>query len=553
MSGHVQNGKLKCLLVGIGGGYHYNIRLLHSIVKQKSDCDILFLQFSSNKQLIGSDLRVHFNKDINDFNKTFAFLTQWLQGRQYDLIGVSLMSHNWSLFVSLTRSIRESLPECKIIAGGVHPWHVATLETLKHCDYVCASEGEELLASLIGRLSAGIIDAPLRIPGLVEKFNNEVITTSAGASVEIEDMPVPTYGGDNIYYLHSVEDNPVLTNYDYMLDSGNIFVHIGRGCPYKCSYCINSVFTEKKMRMRTVDKLISEIKAILSVCRKVENIFFMDEIFPMRNNYLQEFVEKYRDNIGLPFQVTLYPGMLTEEKLVLLKHAGLKEITMGVQSGSESTIKNIFTRTYTKELIIKENEIVAKHKIMIYYDFIIRNPFETVKDYKETLELITRLKRQYYLKFYTLAFFPEHPITKKALEAGYIREADIDPSISYLDVTTPHKKAIAEHYYVEEGLVQWNRVILNNVKANSTEDAYYLIMSYYGYWFIPKRIVDYFQKQLIKGDLSKIVHFGAVINTILSIRNSIVIKRLRYLVNVMKKEGIINVFKVVYRKITTGV
>jgi radical SAM superfamily enzyme YgiQ (UPF0313 family) len=279
----------------------------------------------------------------------------------------------------------------------------------------------------------------------------------------------------------------------------------------------------------------------------------MDEIFPMRNDYLQEFTVKYKDTIGLPFQATLYPGVLTEEKIVLLKHAGLKEITFGVQSGSRSTIKDVFNRTYTSEVVIRENELITKNKIMVYYDFIIRNPFETEKDYKETLELIRVLKRPYYLKFYTLAFFPEHPITKKALDAGYIKEIDIDPSISYLDVTTPHKKAIAEHFYVEEGLLQWHGVILNNIKANSTEDAYYLIMSYYGYWFIPKQIVKYLHLQLNKGNLKLIIYFGSVMNVILSIRNRVFIKRTWYLINVMQKEGIVSVIKKVYNKIATGV
>ena len=116
------------------------------------------------------------------------------------------MSHHWDTFVKMTRVIRETLPDCKIIAGNVHAWYVDPIGTLEHCDYVCAAEGEDLYSQLIDALSLGPQNAPLRIPGLVEKFNGEIIHTKASEEsyMPIDDTPVPTIGGTEVY--HSLQE-----------------------------------------------------------------------------------------------------------------------------------------------------------------------------------------------------------------------------------------------------------------------------------------------------------------------------------------------------------
>ena len=74
-------------------------------------------------------------------------------------------------------------------------------------------------------------------------------------------------------------------------------------------------------------------------------------------------------------------------------------------------------------MILKENKILAKHDVMTYYDLIIRNPWEEEKDLEEALDLIHELQRPFYLKIYTLAYYPKHPITTRAL-----KEKKVDPN-----------------------------------------------------------------------------------------------------------------------------
>ena len=77
--------------------------------------------------------------------------------------------------------------------------------------------------------------------------------------------------------------------------------------------------------------------------------------------------------------------MLNYEKAELLKHAGLKEVSIGIQAGSERIRKNIYGRSGKNSEILDENKILSKLKIMTMYDFITKNPFESEEDYKKIL------------------------------------------------------------------------------------------------------------------------------------------------------------------------
>ena len=92
----------------------------------------------------------------------------------------------------------------------------------------------------------------------------------------------------------------------------------------------------------------------------------------------------------------------------MLKSAGLIEISMGLQSGSQRIRIDIYDRHDKNEMLLKEKTLLAKHNVMVYYDIIIRNPWETEKDLEEALDLIHQLKRPYYLKIYTCLLYTSH-------------------------------------------------------------------------------------------------------------------------------------------------
>jgi radical SAM superfamily enzyme YgiQ (UPF0313 family) len=541
---------LKNLLISLGSSYHPAVRLLHGMVKDKSDSYILMLKLVKSSS-IRTDLREDCSVEYDEFKGAFDLLRSWLLKNQFELIGISFMSHHWDIFVEITRIIRQVLPDCRIIAGGVHAWRIAPEETLKHCDYVCAAEGEEVYSRLVDALSFSKLNYPLRIPGLIEKNGEEIINTAVTKEyMSMDNLPVPTMGSGKVYSLSSLQNNPIFVNKDPQMDDPLCYVHVGRGCLFKCTFCINSLAEEKnRVRLRPVEKVIEEIKFLIDV-KNPKAIIFMDEMFPLSHNWLEEFALKYKSSIGLPFSITLYPGMLTYEKTELLKKAGLREVSMGLQSGSEYVRKNVYNRHGTNDRIIKENAILSSLNIISYYDMIIKSPFESEKDYRMNLELLRTFKRPFYLKFYTLAFYPGHPITKKALDNKLIEPKEVSATRGYLDVTTPHKVAVVEHYLRENQLVVWHRRLIKETLDGVVEAPYCLIASYYGFWFIPRFVSEFVWRQFLKERKWVLYIFASVIQFILVLRNNLFIRYVHITISSCREKGFIYILNKICRRVT---
>ena len=470
------------LLIGINTGYHTSVRLLHSMVKDKSDSSLLMFELIQGDESVGPDLRIHNSTTSDEFNNAFNLFKDWIKQRQFELIGISIMSHHWDTFVKMTRVIRETLPDCKIIAGNVHAWYVDPTGTLQHCDYVCAAEGEDLYSQLIDALSFGPQNAPLRIPGLVEKFNGEIIHTKASEEsyMPIDDTPVPTIGGTEVYHsLQEPNQEAFLRQEDPRINAPMEFIHAGRGCTFKCTGCINSIIEDPVLGCRSVDKVIEEVKTLLAKRKSTKSIYFMDEIFPATTAWVKEFSEKYKKEIDLPFQITSFPTMLNGQKAEWLKSAGLAEVSMGMQSGSERVRGKVYERHDKNINLLEENEILSNLNVMTYYDIINDNPYEEIEDLKETLQLVSDLKPPFYLKIHTLCYYPHHPITEKALSDNLITAEDTDPMIGYLSIATPHKLALTKHFGPEDkDKYIWHSRVRDLMLSGSIKHAYYLLTSY---------------------------------------------------------------------------
>jgi len=541
--------KLKNLFIGLGPGSHHQVRMMHTMVKNKCDSSILFFHIEKSVDSIGDDLRFHYSMGYSDFPKTFDLFKDLIKKNQFDLIGIGFMSHHWDIYVELTKVIHETLPNCKIIAGGVHAWHISESDTLKHCDYICAGEGEELYSKLVDHLSVKPDVSPISIPGLIEKHEGKIIHTPVKPYMPMDEVPFPTYGDKKTYSIIAVnEDKPILLNEDSAVKDYWGVVHIGRGCVFRCTFCINSIHKDPTVRLRSVDRVITEIKEMLSVCKNVNAISFMDEIFPVRSSFLTEFCEKYKKHINLPFAVTLYPHMLSEEKIKMLKSAGLTEITMGLQSGSQRIRNDIYDRHDNNERLTKEKTLLAKHNIMTYYDIIIRNPWETKEDLEESLDLIHSFKRPYYLKIYTLAYYPNHPITMRALREKIVDPKEVDATIGYLAVTTPHRNALAEHFW-EKSFVVWHNKLRKRMLKGSNDESYYLLIAYHGFWFMPKFVLDFLYKRFKKNSKWELYVFSYLLEKVLVIRGYTITQYLLIAITRLKQRGFVFVIKKIFSKV----
>lgn len=324
-----------------------------------------------------------------------------------DLVGFNVITDRFGAAALLAGRIRERFGKGKpvIVFGGPHPT-IAPGACLGFCDYAVKGEAEETMLEICGRFpDIGAIKGVCRLEGgrLVENPQPPLVQ-------DLDRYPVPDFAGYG---------EP---------DAYNIMA--SRGCPYSCAYCYNNYLKKLYcggggyLRKRGTENILTELKAALKAFPGLKTVSFYDDTLLFRTpEDLAELFGRYKAEIGLPFFCLASPTHLTDERLAVLKGAGLERIQIGVQTGSEPVNFKIYKRTVPNSRIVECAELCLKYGVEVYFDIIFNNPYESVADVKRTLDFLLSLplpRKKLHLQGYNLIFYPGTEITDSALRDGFI-------------------------------------------------------------------------------------------------------------------------------------
>lgn len=359
--------------------------------------------------------------------------------KQSDVVGCSFLTSGFHRAAQLSESLKKAL-DTLVIWGGIHAT-VETAQCLKYADGVCRGEGEAALLELVQRMAAGqdFYDTQ----NFWFKKNGEIIKNPLRPLIQnLDALPWIDYELAGKNFVLDREEKRFLP-----LDKSRLFKVItpksprhglgsnpiyttmtSRGCPRSCAFCFHSIYKQMYPRQRYIRKRSPEnIVAELSNFKKSYNfhgiIWFADDDFlAATSDEIREFGELYKQEIGLPFFCLGGPTILTEKKMAYLTNAGLRDFEFGIQTGSTKT-KQIFHRPFSSKTIISDTVIINKFKDKIplpCYDFILDNPWETMEDEIETLNLILQLPTPHQLAPASFRYFPGSVLYEEAKKHGLI-------------------------------------------------------------------------------------------------------------------------------------
>ena len=338
-------------------------------------------------------------------------LREFVDTYRPDLIGCGLMSYEAPFAASIGKLLKESHPHIPFLAGGIHPT-VAPEECLDYADMVALGESEETILEMAKHLDAG---SDLKaINNLVFKHDGDTVKNPLRPRIEdLDSIPCPGHFPAHSYVYHQNSILPMdlrlfrkYTRYD-----GKAYNIISsRGCPFSCSYCCNSFLSKlygtKSIRKRSPQNVIKELRSEVEQFPDIILINIHDDCFLAHNKeWHQEFVKDYKKWVARPFIVRSTPLHLTEEKISILKEAGLAWVTMGLQSGSERVNKDVFHRKVSNKQFLDATRLAKHHGVSGYYDVILDNPFEEEEDVIHTLRVLQQVPKPFQLQLFTLTFY----------------------------------------------------------------------------------------------------------------------------------------------------
>lgn len=306
----------------------------------------------------------------------------------------SVLSDNLTWAINLAEIIKKHTYSF-VLMGGIHPTS-APESVLKHrcVDYICIGEGETSLLQFCKELKNEI--AVNHILGIVkEGFLDK-------AEPVLEDINKLPFPDKDLYY-----DNYPFFNYGYITSTS-------RGCPHNCSYCANSVlsniYTERYHRIRETNNVLAELK-MAKEKYKPSFIHFTDESFNISSMRCEEFLNRYKKEIDLPFSTYLYPDSVNEKNAAILGQRGCFKVQIGIQNADADIRSNIYNRKSDNKKIISAIKSLRKNNIFVSCDNIIGTHNEKISDIVALGDIYRQAKPDT-CETYMLRFYPNTKITK---------------------------------------------------------------------------------------------------------------------------------------------
>ena len=221
----------------------------------------------------------------------------------------------------------------------------------------------------------------------------------------------------NVYSIEGdiVENLPVKRDSKY-----KAWVNIMYGCDKFCTYCIVP-FTRGCQRSRLPKDILNEVENLkkegyLEITLLGQNVNAYGKDLNIDYNMASLLEDVAKTNIPRIRFVTSHPWDFTDEMIdIIAKYDNIMPyIHLPIQSGSNKILK-LMGRRYTKEeYITLFNKIKEKiPNASITTDIIVGFPKETEEDFKETLEIVNKLK---YDLAYTFIFSKREGTAASKLE-----------------------------------------------------------------------------------------------------------------------------------------
>jgi radical SAM superfamily enzyme YgiQ (UPF0313 family) len=334
-----------------------------------------FLAFNVKEYANGQKL---YEKILNDDNhQIWKSFSQSIERLSPKAVGISCLTPAIDLVFKLALLVKQVDKEIKVVVGGHHPTFRPKQTLLNdNIDFIIRGEGEVPLLQLIRMLNSDKQEFG-SLEGVAYKDKGDTIINSCSEMIkDLDSLPIPA--------------RDLVINCDFKRTRGH-YVATCRGCPYSCSFCSDRGLWNGRVRRRSVENVIIEIKHLIKDYG-VTSLDFTDGTFTYDLEYLRKFCRTVIDEgINVKWRCTARYDNINEETVELLKKANCTGLYFGLESGSERMLKDIHKRI-TVDRILEAGQIVYNSGIKTITSILLGLPNEDTEDLEKTLSLMRKLK-----------------------------------------------------------------------------------------------------------------------------------------------------------------
>ncbi|MEO0131024.1 MAG: radical SAM protein [candidate division WOR-3 bacterium] len=294
-----------------------------------------------------------------------------------DLVGITVMTATAPRAYKIAQNFKQV--GTKVIFGGIHP-SILPQEALRYGDCVVVGEAEYVWREVI------------------EDFKrNELKPIYYGKRVDSRDIISPK--------------REVFKNKGYYFTS---ILQATRGCPYDCDFCSVSLFFGRSFRNREIKDIIKEIEEI-----KHPLIGFLDDNLMGNKRFAKKL---FYELIPLKIRWLGQASLTIADDLELLrlaKKSGCSGLFIGIESISESGLKEVNKRYQKAKDLLEKIKRIQEEGILIEGSFIFGLDSDTPDVFDETLDFVFKSKMAL-ASFGILTPYPGTKLQKRLMEENRI-------------------------------------------------------------------------------------------------------------------------------------
>lgn len=240
-------------------------------------------------------------------------------------------------------------------------------------------------------------------------------------------------------------------------DNGKVqaVIKVSRGCPFHCFFCLATPVSGAKVRRRSIENIVDEIKECVEKYN-IRNFLFWSDIFNIDKPWTMDLCQKIIDSgLKITWSANTRADTADFEMAQKMYESGCRLVSIGVESGSQFILDKIGKRI-TLNQIRETVKIFKKAKIRIYNYFVIGLPWDDEDSIEDTIEFAIELNSDF-ISFYTATPLPGSRFFNYALENNlFDKETSFENAYFYPAVNTHslskerifelHKQAIRRFY-----------------------------------------------------------------------------------------------------------
>ncbi len=295
------------------------------------------------------------------------------------IVGITLhatASHN--IAARIAKLIKEEIKDTLLIAGGHHATFLPTIMLRDGFDVVVLGEGDNTIMEIGKAIREGYYDFS-NIRGIVYKEGEKIIRTPPAPLIDdLDKLPMPAFElVDKRFYKISIFGD----------DQYIAAIETARGCPYACDFCSVTPTWGNKWRNKSNARILKELEAVKSL--GYNWLFFVDDIFivwPNRSQRAKLFNEMIERKLTINFLAQMRADVTARnpELIKLAAEAGLSVAFLGVESGSQETLKKMHKGLAVSDSV-KAVKVLHENGVIVFIGMILGAPYETLKDMLATI------------------------------------------------------------------------------------------------------------------------------------------------------------------------